>query len=388
MKDPILGPLLLAVVLCHQAEGQVHRSDSGGVAIVSSFTAQWRDGEEWSVGTRPALIIGDMGSVDLGSIADIAELSDGRIVVADGMARRILVFSSAGRFIDGFGGEGQGPGEFSRIASLQVLENDTLAVFDSGLARLSKFRADGTLLSEAIVRPNGLSGVASVWQASGGRLILAGAILAGPGRPGFEDVAYPILVSDSDSRGFRTILNPMGRQLYRDTDGYLLPIPFLRTKNVTVGDHLYLGNGAAWTIEAHDLEGVQVRSIRRPAVDLTLTGREFERVVERRIADRGADRDVRRRWRAVYSGVPAPESAPAYDRLLIDPDRHLWARNYLSPFDEREVWSIFDPSGAYLGDVPMPPRFELKRIGMGDVLGVHRDLLDIETVRSYALDRK
>lgn len=378
---------LLPAVLCLGADGQVHRSDSAGVSIVSSLSAQWGDGEQWSLGAEPALAIGDGQSVEFGSIVDLLELSDGRIVVADAMAGRILVFSSVGDVIGGFGGKGQGPGEFSRITSLQLLESDTLAVFDSGLARLSKFSADGTLLLDLTVRPDGVPGVGALWQASGGRLVLTGAVVVGPGPPGFEDVTYPIIVSETGTQRFRSILNPRGRQLYRDRDGYLLFIPFLRSRNVTVSDHIYLGNGADWTIEAYDLDGLHVQSIRRPEVDLALPSREFARAVARRIANLPADRNVRRRWRTVYSGISAPESSPAYDRLLIDADHYLWVRNYLPPLDEKEVWSIFDPSGAYLGDLSMPPRFEVKRIGTRRLLGVHRDEFDVQTVRIYRLDR-
>ena len=51
------------------------------------------------------------------------------------------------------------------------------------------------------------------------------------------------------------------------------------------------------------------------------------------------------------------------------------------------VWSVFDNTGRWLGDVTMPARFMPHDIGRDYILGVARDSDGVETIVEYRLGR-
>lgn len=72
-------------------------------------------------------------------------LSDGRVVVANGGTNELRYYDSKGHHLVSVGGEGDGPGEFRRLASVAVLSGDTVAAWDAGNLRLSFFDPTGAL---------------------------------------------------------------------------------------------------------------------------------------------------------------------------------------------------------------------------------------------------
>jgi hypothetical protein len=82
------------------------------------------------------------------------------------------------------------------------------------------------------------------------------------------------------------------------------------------------------------------------------------------------------------------DSFPAYDRILVDDEGNVWARNY-QWFDigSGYAWSVFDPDGRYLGVVRVPSLLEIFQIGSDFVLGHMADNRGREAVYVYALDK-
>ena len=76
----------------------------------------------------------------------------GFFYVLDTGDNRIAVFNPAGQYIRSFGRKGQGPGEFSRIAS-SLLWSEIVSVFDSSLYRTTRFRTVGSLLDVTTIPP-------------------------------------------------------------------------------------------------------------------------------------------------------------------------------------------------------------------------------------------
>jgi hypothetical protein len=69
-------------------------------------------------------------------IADHAvRTSDGRYIVANVQANRLLLFDAHGQLVRSVGREGEGPGEFREIAALRLGAADTVHVFDNGNLR-------------------------------------------------------------------------------------------------------------------------------------------------------------------------------------------------------------------------------------------------------------
>lgn len=77
----------------------------------------------------------------------VVSSADGRIFVADRGSNDVKIFDRNGDYLSAFGGEGQGPGEFGRLADL-ALVGDTLVVHDSRNRRLSRWSLAGELIEE------------------------------------------------------------------------------------------------------------------------------------------------------------------------------------------------------------------------------------------------
>lgn len=77
---------------------------------------------------------------EFGRIHSLALDAAGNLLVADGQAREVRVFSADGQFLRRFGRPGAGPGEFPSLYSLGWI-GDTLLTLE--LARVSAFEPDG-----------------------------------------------------------------------------------------------------------------------------------------------------------------------------------------------------------------------------------------------------
>ena len=90
----------------------------------------------------------------------IMEGDDGRFYLNDGGHKRIMVYDREGNYLSGFGGSGQGPGEFEWPQLLSV-GDDRICVYDTRLYRVSWFNMEGVLeetirLPDEMGRPNAL----------------------------------------------------------------------------------------------------------------------------------------------------------------------------------------------------------------------------------------
>ena len=82
------------------------------------------------------------------------------------------------------------------------------------------------------------------------------------------------------------------------------------------------------------------------------------------------------------------DTFPAYDQILMDDDGNLWVRNY-QWFDigSGYAWTVFDPTGRYLGIVRTPHMLEIFQIGSDFVLGRMVDLRSREAVYVFTLNK-
>lgn len=84
---------------------------------------------------------GSPPSLELSRVESVAIDSRGRIFVVDGLQGGITVLSSALNPLQVVGRAGEGPGEF-RQRQIQILDGDSLAVYDSDLGRVTVFDPD------------------------------------------------------------------------------------------------------------------------------------------------------------------------------------------------------------------------------------------------------
>ena len=97
--------------------------------------------------TEEVLRIGEAaGDADyqFGQIAGIGITSDGRILVLDQQAQRVMVYDPDGTYQRSIGGPGSGPGEFGPVANaLFVGRGDTILIPDMGNQRVNVTAING-----------------------------------------------------------------------------------------------------------------------------------------------------------------------------------------------------------------------------------------------------
>lgn len=153
---------------------------------------------------------------------------------------------------------------------------------------------------------------------------------------------------------------------------------------LALGDErAFIGTADSFEVEVWSLEGVLRQRWRRSFAEQT--SRDSD------VADYAAVEDslagLLGAIRQYFPTFPLPETYPAYTRFVLDATDHLWVEHFRTPRAERHLWSVFAPDGEWLGEIEVPPRFEITDVGADYVLGVYRDELDEQSVRMYSLSR-
>jgi hypothetical protein len=117
-------------------------------------------------------------------VADAAVLPGGGFVVANDGSRELVLFDVEGREVRRIGREGDGPGEFRGLGSVQVLPPDTLAVFDRSHQRLNLFTSDGRLVGGGTYLPADARRLGAMRRLTSGRWVARSDDRVLPVRPG------------------------------------------------------------------------------------------------------------------------------------------------------------------------------------------------------------
>lgn len=106
--------------------------DSAGIVIAESPELSPSHLPPWALSPEPLTAIGSFDGPEesqLFRVRGALRLPDGRIAVGNSGTSEIRIFAPDGRFLHSFGGEGEGPGEFSYLA-LVGLRGDSLVAVD------------------------------------------------------------------------------------------------------------------------------------------------------------------------------------------------------------------------------------------------------------------
>lgn len=317
-------------------------------------------------------------------------LDDGRIVIANGGTSELRFFDAAGRFLFSRGGDGEGPGEFRSMWRIWRLA-DSLLLFDGGLQRVSAYDTSGDLVRSFRLRttPDVPMPFPQDLFSDGTLLVRRSPLDAELGIGLIRDTALYLRYT-LDGQSQDTVGRFGGSESYVGKQGELTfstSAPFGREATVLAsGTRLYYGASDRYEIEIRTSDGRLERMIRRPIPNPPVTDEEVE-------AFDASQRErlprLSSRWRGLYETMSLPATKPAYGRLLVDAAGNLWVSEYverrsgLSP--DASTWTVFDPQGRMLGNVEIPAGGAVHEIGDDYLLGVWRDDLDVEQVRSYDL---
>lgn len=391
--------------------------DSAGISIAENPRPSPDSRLGWTVGTEPLVSIGTAEATlnfQLHGVEDATRLADGRIVVANGGSMELLVFSSAGQYLASWGGEGEGPGEFSDLNRVRPWATDSLIVDDPEQGRISAFDLEGNHGWTVSLRSRSEVGgiVASGVQAIRGLMGLAmspdvvigilpdGTLFTRDAEfwrtQGFwrQDHAYALRTVDGDTRA--SLGKHPGPQTFSGssyTQGnttYFVPLrhPFGQTTYTTVWrDLAVIGRTETYELKAYRSDGSLARIVRRDYEPRTPTEAEQDARLRRYVASLSAER--RAAAAEVAPNVPLVDAFPAFAGAVGDALDHLWIAEFERPGEEYDgmLWTVFDREGRVLGLIETPEGLTIFEIGEDYILAKVTDALDIEYVRLWGLTR-
>jgi hypothetical protein len=383
--------------------------DSAGVAIVTSTTGAWQDGEAWEVDSVPTTVLGadeNDPQQQWRSIEAAVRFADGRIAVAvDGSIR---LFGADGRFVRLLSRTGEGPGEFRRVGALQLVAGDTLRVHDPWLTRVADYAPDGRYSREqplALDRFNALGR----WVECVPMLLVDGSQLAcqedstAAGASGTEsshddapgthrrrirrwavpptlDTAYPLgMFSGLTSHNIAvapgrtvSVLHPFDPWPQIAGGGSPLRIALWASHDYRI---------ELWT-PAGVLERIVQRIGARRATPKVATPEERE-YTARTIFN--LDAATRER---VLDAVPRPDSMPALVDLEFTSDGHLLVqREGFLAMQSTSSWDVFAPDGRFLGSFRLPGNARIIQAGKDFLLVQRRTVEGGVLVEIYRVTR-
>jgi streptogramin lyase len=148
---------------------------------------------------------------------------------------------------------------------------------------------------------------------------------------------------------------------------------------------VYTGNGENFEIREIDSQGNLVRIIRRRAAAVQLSQAAIDSFEAQMLAS--ARTDAARQTRlALFREWNYPLQRSMYDDLRVDKEGNVWVRHAAIAGTSAE-WSVFDSVGVWLGTLRLPVRFEVKEIGSSYILGVATDILGVEYIEMYGLEK-
>jgi hypothetical protein len=363
--------------------------DSAGITIVDNPA---QDSEViWQISSDPDVDIGG-GVDDLFRVVSPIRLSDGRIVVGNGGTSEIRYYAPDGRLIKPAGRDGEGPGEFRRIAWLGRRGADSIVVYDLDLLRLSILDSAGTFVrSFQLETTDSVTFAYVIGSYADGSFLTNGFGDTGGETPdGLQRYRSPLHWFGPDGALLQNLGFFSGSEMYYMPFGNggfsVVEAVFGRqTTRIAGPDHLYIAANDTYQIDRYTSSGGLTASIRRAHEAVAVSNVHIDAEKEGRLAaasGRGAER-----IRETFDDIPIPETFPAYHVIRVDEAGNLWVQDYAIPPQTSGRWTVFDPEGIMQATVELPVGLDPTHIGNDFVLGTWKDDVDVEHVRLYGLDR-
>ena len=398
MRIGIPTAVIVASALACQTDSETNgrphsqQRDSAGIRIVEN--ARPPDGSRlgWRIGQEPEVSIGVLEGDDpymLFAVRDATILSDGRIVVVNTGTTELRVFDAEGTYLDTWGGEGEGPGEFTNVYHIEPLPDDTVIAWGRLDPRITVFDRAGNyvrrVLSDrsAAEPPMHLVGPLAATR--------DGLILAGQD-PVWAEGSVVVEVWDAEgnlrgSLGTHEGLEPrtlVGNTNYTKIFGRTLQLkPWGGLIVIAPTDH--------YELKAFLPDGMLARIVRRDQVRRAPTDAHLQTYIDRWVDGISSDLvDLKAQTRRNLRLVPVAGHFPAFAAVISDALDHLWVREYEAPREEMDgvLWTVFDTEGRVLGFVETPEELEIYEIGADYILGKTEDEeFGVESVQVWRLER-
>ena len=367
--------------------------DSAGIRVVEN--ARPADGSRlaWRIGPEPSVSIGVLEGAEpymLYLAWDATRLRDGRIVVANVGTDELRVFDASGTHLATWGGQGEGPGEFTGLWQVEPWPGDSIVAWHAPRFGISVFDAQGNFARTIrLVHDEGISPMQRFRPQSTKR---DGTILAAHSPEGGDTVA--VQLRDGKGEVQSSFGTHPGREpyIYGEGDRSMLFWSIFGREPVWAswGDLTVVGNTGRYEVRAFGADGSLARIVRRDHMPRPPTQGDVAAYIEQRVASNiRATESEQAQSRRQYQTVPVAEYFPAFESIMRDALDHLWVEEYEVPGEERpgSLWTVFDPEGQVLGFVETPEGLWIFEIGEDYILGRTLDELNVEYVQVWPLER-
>jgi hypothetical protein len=332
-----------------------------------------------------------------GQVGALAVLLGGEVLVYDAQATAIRRFDAGGAYLGAIGGAGSGPGEYTNVTGLAVLDDGRIVANDFGNGRFNVYAWDGNLLDTWLVQPaiavrrpvpvDGRGGVFLHDLRAGDHVLIR---ITGSGSP--QDT-IPIPYPDYQSPGLEVRVGTI-------SIGARIPFTAERSWAVTSDGEVVATIGNRYAVDVHLADGT-VRRITK-AFDPVPVSAE-ERAAEEERVTRSFQREIPG-WRWDGPGIPA--NKPPISSVRSGSDRTIWVTTAQPgtalPEEERTqdartfvveplVFDVFRTDGRFLGQVAAPPGFQIQPhpvFGPEHVWAVVHGDHDVQFVARYRIERR
>lgn len=355
---------VLASAACAEGDDSRWTNPPSGAAVISAPGLRQIQ-VKYEIGSAPHRSF-DLSHLDidlqLGSLSP-EHLSTGGLVASNRV--QLVFFNKDGSFAGTFGGQGEGPGEFSNIGAVCLTRGDTIVLEDRGRRQIAI--VDGA--SRTIIRtfPNEFGRVS--------------------GHGCFPDGRFLSMLTSTDTSSGDRILTFLRTSLTGESTA-LLTLNYPRDRLRSGGYPRFVASGSDWILadphfseyRVYDTSGAVLRIVRIDEELIELTGLEALRA-------QGID---------VAQGTQLPSDArlptmrlPFFGSLRIGPDGTVWMSDRTQLDSTVQYWGQFDSGGRALGNlrhdrVALDQGFEIVGFGRNSVIYQHVSLEGIR-LEEYAL---
>lgn len=317
----------------------------------------------------------DGDKVLFGNIRSIAVNQSGEIFVGEGLGSIVYVFSPDGQLERQFGGEGDGPGEFSWLQDIVIGPSDSVFVLDWWQRRVSVFAPN----SFGFERSISLQGIERFEPASLLGVTKQGLMVQySTGGVGMNTPIPTMRGSATLGGGWVMLVNRHGEPVdslvglryhmpfLATSDGaVMVSRPFVRSSMLALGpgDILYSGWSDSIDVVKTSSGGQPIGRLIVPHEPLPATRSDLEHVLERLDA----------RGQQLVRSTELANTLPAYLSLIVDDASRAWIKLGHSLSAATAQWLIVDDESSVIGQAELPSGVSLMAVRYGRAFGQLED---------------